>query len=270
MRSPENSTVSGTFENTVPGTSLLRLARGSIDYGLVHGKPLPVDCEALPPSLAETRATFTTLHAEGKLRGCCGTLEASQPLARDVVHSAFQAAFHDPRFDPVGKDEVEAISLEISVLSPMEMMTVADEADLLGRHPADIDGAGTATLTVRGVGALAPTSHRVVPDRLEAGTFAVASAITGIGTFWSNTTVCAAPRRTSVAEPLSQTNQDSARSNPSSYGRQASLSSRLRPPSGARRTGLAISSARPITGRIQNAMSHGRRCVMGRHIPCGG
>ena len=59
--------------------------------------------------MAETRATFTTLHAEGKLRGCCGTLEASQPLARDVVHSAFQAAFHDPRFDPVGKDELAAI-----------------------------------------------------------------------------------------------------------------------------------------------------------------
>ena len=140
MRSPENNTVSGTSENTAPGTSLLRLARGSIDYGLVHGKPLPVDCEALPPSLAETRATFTTLHAEGKLRGCCGTLEASQPLARDVVHSAFQAAFHDPRFDPVGKDEVEAISLEISVLSPMEMMTVADEADLLGQLTPGVDG----------------------------------------------------------------------------------------------------------------------------------
>ena len=140
MRSPENNTVSGTSENTAPGTSLLRLARGSIDYGLVHGKPLPVDCEVLPPSLAETRATFTTLHAEGKLRGCCGTLEASQPLARDVVHSAFQAAFHDPRFDPVGKDEVEAISLEISVLSPMEMMTVADEADLLGQLTPGVDG----------------------------------------------------------------------------------------------------------------------------------
>jgi AmmeMemoRadiSam system protein A len=132
MRLPET--------NTVPGTSLLGLARGSIDYGLVHGQPLPVDCEALPPSLTETRATFTTLHAEGKLRGCCGTLEASQPLAKDVAHSAFQAAFHDPRFDPVGKDELAAISVEISVLSPMEVMTVVDEADLLDQLRPGVDG----------------------------------------------------------------------------------------------------------------------------------
>jgi AmmeMemoRadiSam system protein A len=119
---------------------LLRLARGSIDYGLVHSKPLPVDCDALPTPLTETRATFTTLHAAGKLRGCCGTLEATQPLAQDVSHSAFQAAFRDPRFDPVGKNELDAISLEVSVLSPMEKIIVTDEDDLLGRLTPGVDG----------------------------------------------------------------------------------------------------------------------------------
>lgn len=132
MRSPE--------ENTVSGTSLLQLARGSIDYGLVHSKPLPVDCGSLPEPLTKTRATFTTLHADGKLRGCCGTLEASLPLARDVAHSAFQAAFRDPRFDPVGKDEVDTISLEVSVLTPMEKFPVADEADLLEQLMPGEDG----------------------------------------------------------------------------------------------------------------------------------
>ena len=132
MHSPE--------KNTVSGTSLLRLARGSIDYGLVHSKPLPVDCKAVPVPLTETRATFTTLHAEGKLRGCCGTLEATQPLAKDVAYSAFQAAFRDPRFDPVAGDELDAISLEVSVLSPMEPIAVADEADLLGQLTPGIDG----------------------------------------------------------------------------------------------------------------------------------
>lgn len=122
------------------GAELLRLARGSIDYGLVHSEPLPVDCEALPPSMTKSRATFTTLHAEGKLRGCCGTLEASQPLAKDVAYSAFRAAFHDPRFDPVCKDEVDAISLEVSVLSPMESMIVVDEADLLDQLVPGVDG----------------------------------------------------------------------------------------------------------------------------------
>lgn len=122
------------------GTELLRLARGSIDYGLLHDRPLPVDCETCSSALAQPRATFTTLHAAGQLRGCCGTLEASRPLARDVAHSAFQAAFRDPRFAPVGRDEVGALSLEVSVLSPMEEFVVADEAELLRQLVPGEDG----------------------------------------------------------------------------------------------------------------------------------
>jgi AmmeMemoRadiSam system protein A len=132
MRSPD--------QQHPQGMELLRLARGSIDYGLVHSQPLPIDCEALPAALTATRATFTTLHAQGKLRGCCGTLEATQPLAIDVSHSAFQAAFRDPRFDPLGRDEVDMISLEVSVLSPMEKFPVADEADLLEQLTPGEDG----------------------------------------------------------------------------------------------------------------------------------
>ena len=122
------------------GAELLHLARDSIEYGFVHRKPLPVDCDELPAGLAVSRATFTTLHLAGKLRGCCGTLEASRPLAADVAHSAFQAAFRDTRFDPLGKDELGNVSLEVSVLSPMEPMTVTDEADLLSQLTPGTDG----------------------------------------------------------------------------------------------------------------------------------
>lgn len=44
---------------------------------------------------------------------------------------------------------------------------------------AEITGGGTSVVTVRGVESLAPVDHRVIPDRLEAGTYAVAGAITG-------------------------------------------------------------------------------------------
>lgn len=122
------------------GTALLRLARDSIEYGLVHSKPLPVDCADLPRSLKEPAATFTTVRVEGRLRGCCGTLEAVRPLAEDVTHSAFRAAFRDVRFEPVGKHELDAIGLEVSVLSPMESIHVSDEVDLLTRLMPGIDG----------------------------------------------------------------------------------------------------------------------------------
>ena len=140
MHSPDKNMVSGTSKNKVTGASVLRVARGSIDYGLVHRKPLPVDCDDLPAALTEARATFTTLHVAGKLRGCCGTLEATRPLAKDVSHSAFQAAFRDPRFDPVIEDELDAISLEVSVLSPPEPMTIANEAELLEQLEPGVDG----------------------------------------------------------------------------------------------------------------------------------
>lgn len=124
----------------IAGSEILRLARGSIEYGLFHSKPLPVDCDELPRVLAEPAATFTTVRFENQLRGCCGTLEAVRPLAEDVSHSAFRAAFRDVRFEPVGKHELEAISLEVSVLSPLESIHISDEVDLLTRLTPGIDG----------------------------------------------------------------------------------------------------------------------------------
>jgi len=122
------------------GAELLRLARGSIEHGLVHREPLPVDCGELPPALTDPAATFTTLRVSGQLRGCCGNLVAADPLALDVARSAFRAAFRDPRFDPVGRHELGVIRLEVSVLSPLEPMPVSDEADLLQQLTPGIDG----------------------------------------------------------------------------------------------------------------------------------
>jgi AmmeMemoRadiSam system protein A len=124
----------------LPGTKLLRLARGSIEYGLIHDDALPIDCEVLPDVLTQPGATFTTLLIDGELRGCRGALEAELPLARDVIRSAFQAAFRDPRFDPVSKSELEAIRLEVSVLSPLEPIQVANEANLLDQLTPGMDG----------------------------------------------------------------------------------------------------------------------------------
>jgi AmmeMemoRadiSam system protein A len=122
------------------GADLLRLARSSIEHGLIHRAPLPVSDDELPRTLAEPTATFTTLRLHGQLRGCCGTLEAVRPLAADVVYSAFRAAFRDPRFDPVGRHELGSIRLEVSVLTPLEAMPVASESDLLDRLTPGVDG----------------------------------------------------------------------------------------------------------------------------------
>ena len=56
---------------------------------------------------------------------------------------------------------------------------VADLADLLNKMGARIKGAGTATIRVKGVATLHGAKHRIIPDRIEAGTFIVAGALTG-------------------------------------------------------------------------------------------
>jgi AmmeMemoRadiSam system protein A len=126
--------------NDLPGADLLRLARESIKYGLDHDQPVPVDLDGLPTDLMQPAATFTTLRLDEKLRGCCGTLEAAHPLAMDVARSAFQAAFRDQRFQPLVRDEFGRNRLEVSVLSPLEVIAVTDEADLLNRLAPGTDG----------------------------------------------------------------------------------------------------------------------------------
>jgi UDP-N-acetylglucosamine 1-carboxyvinyltransferase len=56
---------------------------------------------------------------------------------------------------------------------------VADLADLLNKMGAQVEGAGTSTIRVQGVSKLHGAKHRIIPDRIEAGTFIIAGALTG-------------------------------------------------------------------------------------------
>lgn len=119
---------------------LLQIARDSIRQGLVTGQPLHPDLSSLPDELAAVRATFVTLHLQGRLRGCIGMLEACRPLAVDVAANAYDAAFRDPRFAPLRKKEAEDLQVSISALSPAEELRFTDEAGLLEQIRPGIDG----------------------------------------------------------------------------------------------------------------------------------
>ena len=120
---------------------LLEVARASIRHGVWSGRPLEVDAESGPASWLELRAAFVTLRSPGgALRGCVGSLEASRPLAATVAWNAFRAAFEDPRFAPLGAEEVEGVRIHISVLSSLEKIPASDEADLLVALRRGVDG----------------------------------------------------------------------------------------------------------------------------------
>ena len=89
--------------------------------------------ETVPRSLCEPRGAFVSLHRQGQLRGCIGYLEAVKPLGQTVREMAAAAAFHDPRFRPLGKEELADLEVEISVLSPMRLIKNIDEIQV-GTH----------------------------------------------------------------------------------------------------------------------------------------
>lgn len=119
---------------------LLQLAADSITCGLQHGKPLLVDLVDYDPELREQRATFVTLHKQGQLRGCIGSLRALRPLVEDVSENAYAAAFRDPRFNPLKQAEFNQLELSISILSPASPMSFASEQDLLDQLRPGVDG----------------------------------------------------------------------------------------------------------------------------------
>jgi AmmeMemoRadiSam system protein A len=73
----------------------------------------------LSERLRQPGAAFVSLHKQGQLRGCVGLPQAREPLYLTVAEAAISAALHDPRFPPVEAEELPALEIEISVLSPL-------------------------------------------------------------------------------------------------------------------------------------------------------
>lgn len=103
--------------NDEDGKALLAMGREAIVSRLENRTPVwPHHGRALD----ERGGVFVTIHKNRALRGCIGRMVADTPLYKAVRDMAMAAAFEDPRFPPLGKPELDAIDLEISVLSPME------------------------------------------------------------------------------------------------------------------------------------------------------
>jgi AmmeMemoRadiSam system protein A len=118
------------------GPVLLGLARASIERALGG----TFRASQSHPWLHAMGATFVTLSQDGNLRGCIGSLEAHRSLLDDVKGNARAAAFRDPRFQPLGADELESTRIEVSLLSPMEPILVRSQADALAQVKPHVDG----------------------------------------------------------------------------------------------------------------------------------
>ena len=120
------------------GKLLLRIARRTIAKKLGYKTSEIIIPDE--PVFQSGRGTFVTLKIDNKLRGCIGNLSSDISVADGVSRNAVNAAFHDSRFPPLRKDELEKTEIEVSILTEPAPLEYKDANELISKLKPGIDG----------------------------------------------------------------------------------------------------------------------------------
>ena len=122
------------------GRYLLEWSRKTIEQEL-FGKKRPKKSKTdLPAKFHEQRGTFVTLTIKGGLRGCIGHIIPHESLLEGIRINAINAAFRDPRFQPVTREEWKRVKIEISILTDPKPLSYSGSEDLMKKLRPGIDG----------------------------------------------------------------------------------------------------------------------------------
>jgi AmmeMemoRadiSam system protein A len=110
---------------------LLMLARKTIEMKEKKIWLSSNQIEELSNNLKQKKGGFVTLNLDNNLRGCIGYILPLFPLYHTIIENAYNAAYSDPRFEPVTEEEVDKLHIEISVLSVPEKMVYNNAEELL-------------------------------------------------------------------------------------------------------------------------------------------
>jgi AmmeMemoRadiSam system protein A len=116
---------------------ILNLARDAIQAKLENRE---LKTGEIPDELKEERGTFVTLTIAGQLHGCIGHILPVQELYRDVIDNAQSAAFSDPRFPPLTKEEFKKVKIEVSILDLPQKFNYKSPDELIARLAQDKPG----------------------------------------------------------------------------------------------------------------------------------
>lgn len=112
----------------------IRLAKSALESYIIHGKHLPYDTvkDSLPPELSgQTAGVFVSLHMDGNLRGCMGTIAATtENVAQEILQNAVTAGTRDPRFNPVDIEELAELEYSVDVLGEFEHIKYIAQMDV--------------------------------------------------------------------------------------------------------------------------------------------
>ena len=118
------------FLSNTDRQSLLSLARLAITRAVSCGQILAqIPADGI---LSQPRGVFVSLHIGKRLRGCVGVVEPQEPLGDSIVRCSASAALQDRRFPAMSLDELSALQIEISLLSPP--LAIRPEEIQIGSH----------------------------------------------------------------------------------------------------------------------------------------
>ncbi|MDG3087893.1 AmmeMemoRadiSam system protein A [Vibrio hannami] len=111
---------------------LLDIARTAIQEYIANkeaSRPAPTE---LPDKLREPAGCFVTLEVNGELQGCLGSIYPSSyhSLAEEVARKARSSCFEDTRFPPLESQQLNALTIEVSVLSIPKQQHFSSQAEL--------------------------------------------------------------------------------------------------------------------------------------------
>lgn len=109
----------------------VRLARASVEHYVRTGRRLEMP-DGLPGDMTRRRAgVFVSLHEDGRLRGCIGTIAPVTPcIAREIIDNGVSASSRDPRFNPVEPEELDKLVYSVDVLEPPETISSPSQLDV--------------------------------------------------------------------------------------------------------------------------------------------
>jgi len=108
---------------------LVELASRTIEEYVTRGVKIDPP-ELLKDDMARRAGAFVTIHKHGQLRGCIGTIQAThENVAQEVIENAIAAASRDPRFPPVGKQELKDLDVKVDVLGDPEPVGGVEDLD---------------------------------------------------------------------------------------------------------------------------------------------
>lgn len=127
---------------------MVRLARRSVEHFMEHDTLLKKPDEDVPEKMKKELGVFVTIYrlfdadiSGGKeLRGCIGFPLPTKPLYRGIIESAVEAAFNDPRFAPLRREELDSVIFEISILTPPTLIKVSNPIEYLRKIKIGRDG----------------------------------------------------------------------------------------------------------------------------------